>query len=70
MKYPDAETRAAALKGYDDDIRRAEKAVAQAAIDYVNYFFPISESGEGLDNESGRLMRSIRALERVRKRVV
>lgn len=46
----------------DSDIRRAERRVAQAAIDYVNYLFPPEETGEGRD-VSGGLIRAVRALE-------
>ena len=70
MKYPDAESRAAALDGYRDDVRRAEKAVARASIEYVNYFFPPGDSGEGLNTPGGELIRAVRALQRIEKRQV
>jgi hypothetical protein len=49
----------------DLDIRRAEQRVAQAAIDYVDYFFPSSETGAGMDNTGGELIRAVRALQHV-----
>lgn len=70
VKYPDAESRQAALRGYADDIRRAEHAVAKAAAEYVDYFFPPTATGEGLETEGGQLIRAVRALKRVQARQV
>jgi len=39
----------------DEDNRRAEQLVAQAAIDYVDYFFPSSETGAGTDKRRRRI---------------
>ncbi len=70
MKYPDAESRAAALDGHRDDVRRAEHAVAKAAVEYVNHFFPATENGESVEGKSGALLRAVRALQRIEKRAV
>lgn len=70
MKYPDAESRNAALRGHESDIRGAERLVAKAAAEYVNYFFPPGESGESLDTKAGALIRAVRKLQRIEKRTV
>lgn len=70
MKYPDAESRQAALAGYEADVRRAERVVAEAATEYVNHFFPPTETGEGLGTEGGKLIRAVRALKRAKARQV